>query len=332
MPELRITPVRSRCADLGVPIEDVATTINALVGGVRVGKYSSGARRVDVRLRLLADQRSRPEDIAGLKVRTWSGRLVPLSSLVTQEERPVLQAITRRDRERAITVYANVAPGQAQDRALRKVEELGRSLPVGTSIVLAGASVAYRESMSSLLFALLLGVVVAYMVLGSQFNSFLHPVTVLTVLPLSLVGAAAALWIGGMSLNMFSMIGLLLLLGIVKKNSIVLIDFANQLRERGRDALQAMLEAGPIRLRPILMTTTSTFVAALPPALQLGPGSEIRAPMAWAVIGGLLVSTALSLLVVPAFYVVADGLVERLRGLALPLGRRARGGVSEGGP
>ena len=310
MPELRVTPDRARCADLGVPIEDVATTLNALVGGVRVGKYSSDGRRVDVRLRLLADQRSRPEDLARLRVRAGNGQLVPLSALVTYEERPVLQAITRRDRERAITVFANVAPGRAQEDALAEVERLGRSMPVGTTLVLAGASVAYRDSMESLLFALVLGIVVAYMVLASQFNSFLHPVTVLTVLPLSLAGAAAALWLGGMSLNLFSMIGLLLLMGIVKKNSIILIDFANQVREDGLDATQAMLRAGPIRLRPILMTSTATFVAALPLALKLGPGSEIRAPMAWAVIGGLVVSTALSLLVVPAFYVVAD----RLRG------------------
>jgi hydrophobe/amphiphile efflux-1 (HAE1) family protein len=311
MPELRVIPDRARCADLGVPIEDVATTINALVGGVRAGKYSSGGRRVDVRLRLLAEQRSRPEDIAQLKVRTAQGALVPLASLVQAEERPVLQKITRRERERAITVFANVAPGKAQAEALAEVERLSRGMPVGTSLVLGGASVAYRESLSSLLFALVLGIVVAYMVLASQFNSFLDPVTVLTILPLSLAGAAAALWIGGMTLSMFSMIGLLLLMGIVKKNSIILVDFANQLRGRGLGAAQAMLEAGPVRLRPILMTTTATFMAALPPALALGPGAEIRAPMAYAVIGGLIVSTALSLLVVPAFYVVAEGLRRR---------------------
>jgi multidrug efflux pump subunit AcrB len=191
--------------------------------------------------------------------------------------------------------------------------------------VLAGQSVAYRESMGSLLFALVLGIIVAYMVLASQFNSFLHPVTVLTVLPLSLAGAAGALWLGGMSLNLFSMIGLLLLMGIVKKNSIILIDFANQLRETGVDATEAMLSAGPVRLRPILMTSMATFVAAVPPALQLGPGSEIRAPMAWAVIGGLVVSTALSLLVAPAFYVVAD----RLKGWVREHGRRAVVGRAE---
>ncbi len=144
------------------------------------------------------------------------------------------------------------------------------------------------------------------MVLASQFNSFLHPVTVLTILPLSVAGAAFALWVTGNTLNIFSMIGVLLLLGIVKKNSIILVDYANQLREGGADAMQAMLEAGPVRLRPILMTSIATLMAAIPPALGLGPGAEIRTPMALAVIGGLIVSTVLSLLVVPSFYVVAD--------------------------
>jgi hydrophobe/amphiphile efflux-1 (HAE1) family protein len=313
MPELRILPDRARAADLGVPIEDVATTLNSLVGGIRVGKYSSGGRRLDVRLRLLASQRTRPEDLARLRVRARSGELVPLSLLVTTEEKPALQAITRRDRERAITVFGNIAPGHSQDEALARVEELAKHMPAGYRAVLGGASVAFRESMSSLLFALALGIIVAYMVLASQFNSFLHPVTVLTILPLSIAGAAFALWIAGKSLNIFSMIGLLLLMGIVKKNSIILVDYANQARAEGLNARDAMLRAGPIRLRPILMTSVATLMAALPPALGLGSGSEIRTPMAIAVIGGLIVSTALSLLVVPAFYVTADRVASKVR-------------------
>ncbi len=314
MPELRILPDRARAADLGIPIEEVATTLNALVGGLRVGKYSSAGRRLDVRLRLLAAQRMRTEDLARLRVRSQSGGLVPLSLLVATEERPALQAITRRDRERAITVYGNVAPGHSQEEALAEVEKLSRDMPVGYRAVLGGASVAFRESMSSLLFALVLGIIVAYMVLASQFNSFLHPVTVLTILPLSIAGAAFALWMAGKSLNIFSMIGLLLLMGIVKKNSIILVDYANQARADGLGARDAMLRAGPIRLRPILMTSVATMMAALPPALGLGSGSEIRTPMAIAVIGGLIVSTVLSLLVVPAFYVTTDGLAAKLRG------------------
>ncbi|HUR82679.1 MAG TPA: efflux RND transporter permease subunit [Thermoanaerobaculia bacterium] len=313
MPELRIVPDRARAADLGVPVEDVATTINALVGGVRTGKYSSGGRRIDIRTRLLANQRTRPEDLARLRMRTASGDLVPLSSLVKEDERPALQSVTRRDRERAISVYGNVAPGKSQSDALAYVEQLSKTLPPGYRAVLGGSSVAFKESMSQLMFALVLGLVVAYMVLASQFNSFLHPVTVLSIIPLSIAGAAFALLVTGKTLNIFSMIGLLLLMGIAKKNSIILVDYAVQgRRERGLSAHDAMLHAGPTRLRPILMTTMATMMAAIPPALALGPGAETRGPMAVAIIGGLVISTALSLLVVPAFFVVADGVKTRL--------------------
>jgi len=306
MPELRVTPDRAMAADVGVSMDEVATTLNALVGGVRVGKYSAGSRRMDVRLKLLSAQRSRPEDISRLRVRARSGGLVPLSSLVTYEEQPALQAITRRDRERAITVFANIAPGHSQGEALRYVESLSRDLPVGNRVVLGGASVAFRESMSSLIFALFLGVAIAYMILASQFNSFKDPVTIITILPLSIAGAAIALLVTRQSLNIFSMIGILLLVGIVKKNSIILVDYANVFKAQGLGAREAMEKAGPIRLRPILMTATSTLMAAIPPSLGIGPGSEIRRPMAIAVIGGLVLSTFLSLVVVPAFYIVAD--------------------------
>jgi multidrug efflux pump len=306
MPELRVTPDRAVCADVGVSVDDVATTINALVGGIRVGKYSTGGRRLDVRLKLMAGQRSRPEDISRLRVRARNGDLIPLSSLVIFEEQAALQAITRRDRERAISVFANVAPGHSQSEALKLVEQMGKTLPVGNRIVLGGSSMAFRESMSSLLFAMFLGIAIAYMILASQFNSFKDPVTIITILPLSIAGAAFALLVARQSLNIFSMIGLLLLMGIVKKNSIILVDYANAFRNQGFSARESMEKAGPIRLRPILMTATATMMAAIPPALGIGSGSEIRMPMAIAVIGGLVLSTALSLIVVPAFYIVAD--------------------------
>ncbi|MHB8798437.1 MAG: efflux RND transporter permease subunit [Thermoanaerobaculia bacterium] len=313
MPELRIVPNRARAADLGISVENVATALNATLGGLRIGKYSTEGRRIDVRLRLLAGQRTRPEDLSRLRLRSNAGDLIPLSSLVTTEEVPALQAITRRDRERAITIYANVAPGMSQADVLKYVEGLGTDMPTGYRLVLGGASVAFRESMGDLVFALILGIGVAYMVLASQFNSFLHPVTVLSILPLSVAGASFALLATGRSLNIFSMIGLLLLMGIVKKNSIILVDYTNQLRERGLDTLNALLKAGPVRLRPILMTSIATMMAALPPALGLGAGSEIRAPMGVAVIGGLIVATALSLLVVPSFYLVTDRIRDRVK-------------------
>ncbi len=321
-PELRVTPDRAVASDVGVSMNDVATALNALVGGVRVGKYSSGGRRVDVQLKLLAGQRTRPEDLARLRVRSRAGRLIPLSSLVATEELPALQAITRRERERAISIYANVAPGSSQKEAIGFVQSLSKDLPTGTRIVLGGASVAFRDSMSSLLFALILGVAIAYMILASQFNSFKDPVTIITIIPLSIAGAALALLAAGKSLNIFSMIGLLLLIGIVMKNSIILVDYANAYKNQGFGPRESMEKAGPVRLRPILMTATATMMAAVPPALGLGSGSEIRTPMAIAIIGGLVLSTALSLLVVPAFYVVTEGKRGR---------KKARTGAAEVG-
>jgi multidrug efflux pump subunit AcrB len=167
--------------------------------------------------------------------------------------------------------------------------------------------------MSSLVFALFLGIAIAYMILASQFNSYKDPLTVITILPLSIAGAAFALLIAKQSLNIFSMIGLLLLMGIVKKNSIILVDYANAFRDKGFDARESMKRAGPIRLRPILMTATATMMAAIPPALGIGPGAEIRMPMAIAVIGGMVLSTILSLVVVPSFYVIADKVFKRRR-------------------
>jgi HAE1 family hydrophobic/amphiphilic exporter-1 len=164
----------------------------------------------------------------------------------------------------------------------------------------------FQESFQSLIFALVLGLVVAYMVLASQFNSFIHPFTVLLALPFSITGALISLWIGGQSLNIYSMIGIILLMGIAKKNSIILVDFTNQLREEGRPRQEALLEACPIRLRPILMTSVSTIAGAVPSALALGPGAETRIPMALAVIGGITVSTFMTLFVVPSAYSVLD--------------------------
>lgn len=165
--------------------------------------------------------------------------------------------------------------------------------------------------MMSLIFALVMGVVVAYMILASQFNHIIHPITVLLALPFSLVGAFWALLIANQSLSIFSFIGLLLLMGIVKKNSILLVDFTNQMRERGMNTYDAILTACPIRLRPIIMTSIATIAAAVPPALALGPGAETRIPMGVAIIGGILVLTLLTLFVVPAFYLVCDKLEQK---------------------
>src|SRR3954464_14875673 len=196
---------------------------------------------------------------------------------------------------------------------MAKVAELGKELPLGYRAAASGRASQLEGTTSGLFFALGIGILVAYMVLASQFNSFLHPATVLTILPLALSGAALGLVITGKTLNVFSMIGVLLLMGVVKKNSILLVEYANQVREHeGLGALEAMRKAGPLRLRPILMTTVATMMAAVPAVLGLGPGTETRSPMAAVVLGGLTLSTVLSLLVVPAFYVVTARIKDRL--------------------
>jgi multidrug efflux pump subunit AcrB len=311
-PELVVSPDRARATDVGVSVQDIATTVSSLVGGVVIGQYSNAGRRMDVNLRLTASQRSRPEDLSMMRVRSATGALIPLSAVVVTSQVAELQAINHADRERAITITGNVAAGHAQGEAITYVTSLASELPTGYRVVTSGQSSQFSDAMTSLVFALLVGILVAYMVLASQFNSFLHPITVLTILPLSVAGAFFALLIAGKTLNVFSMIGLLLLMGIVKKNSIILVDYATEIRHaENLDAKTAMLKAGPIRLRPILMTAVATLMAAVPSAMGLGPGSETRGPMADAVIGGLILSTALSLLVVPAFYVVADRLTGK---------------------
>jgi len=257
-----------------------------------------------VRVRLREQELDRIDQIKRLFVRNNRGERIPLVDVVQVREGKSLAQINRHDRQRSIKIFANVQTGKSQQEALAKAEAIAREvLPPDYKVRFVGGSQSFQESFASLWFVLLLGVIVAYMVLASQFNSFIHPVTVLMALPFSMSGAFLTLLAFGHSLNIFSFIGLILLMGIVKKNSILLVDFTNQVRERGGVTVRAaLLEACPIRLRPILMTSFATIAAALPLALAFGPGAELRAPMAIAVIGGVLVSTLLTLFVVPCVY------------------------------
>jgi HAE1 family hydrophobic/amphiphilic exporter-1 len=305
MPEVRIVPDRTKAANRGVSVQQIGQTINAVLGGVLAGYYTENGRRSEIQVKLdERDKRSYEDKIHSLYLRNNRGELVPLEDVVTVTEGASLQQITRKDRQRAITIYANVKSGADQSGALAIAEQIARkNLPEGYRYVTTGTSQTFQESFTSLIVALFLGIVVAYMVLGSQFNSFIDPITVLLALPFSLSGAFITLWLFGKSLNLYSMIGLLLLMGIVKKNSILLVDFTNHVRDRGeKDVTKALMEACPNRLRPIIMTSLATVVGALPAAVSIGPGAESREPMALAVIGGVIVSTVLTLIVVPCFY------------------------------
>ena len=303
-PELQVVPDRKKASEYGVSIATISQDVEAMIGGLLVGTYEKGGHRYDIRLKLedsLEDPRAK---VNGLFVRNNRGELTALSNLVTIQEKKSMVAIWRSNRERSITVYANVKTGESQQKALLAAQDLAhRILPPEYHITLTGSSQTFAESLQSLLWVLLLGIVVAYMVLASQFNSFIDPLSVLMALPFSVSGALMALFITHRSINIYSVIGLILLMGIVKKNSILLVDFTNQVREKGEPSVyKALLTACPIRLRPILMTSIATIAGALPAALAFGPGAESRNPMAIAVIGGVIFSTLLTLYVVPCFY------------------------------
>jgi hydrophobe/amphiphile efflux-1 (HAE1) family protein len=315
MPEVRIIPDREKTSESSVSMQTIGDTINAAVGGLRVAKFTQGDRRYDVRIRLEKEQRQDPSEIGDLLIRTQYGELLPLRNLAKIEVVPTLQTVTRRMRQRSISIFGNVSSQSSQAEALKIIDKVCKEvLPEGYQYFLSGGTQTLAESIGGFLFVLFLGIVVAYMVLASQFNSFIHPVTVLLALPFGVSGALLALYLAhmlesvfhlhlGASLNLYSGIGLILLMGIVKKNSILLVEFTNKKRyEEGMPLREAILEAAPIRLRPILMTSCATMAAAVPPMLALGPGAESRIPMAIAVFGGVFVSTLLTLFVVPCAY------------------------------
>ncbi|MEY4631360.1 MAG: hypothetical protein RIQ81_1480 [Pseudomonadota bacterium] len=309
--EVHVVPDRQKAALRGVSASDIGETVGALFGGAVAGSFSGGGHRYDIRVRLVSADRSSADDLKKVLLRNNRGELVPLGEVAQIKVEKGLTSITRQDRERAVSVYANLAPKVSQADVIRKLQaDISASLPEGYRLVPGGSSESFSEALSGLVFALLLGIAVAYMVLASQFNSFIHPVTVLLALPFSITGALAGLLVTGQSINIYSAIGIILLTGIVKKNSILLVDFTNQRRSEGLGVHKALIEACPTRLRPILMTSFSTIVAAVPAALTFGPGAESRAPMAVAVIGGVLVSTVMTLLVVPCFYSFLPGRPE----------------------
>ncbi len=327
MPEARIIPDRAKAYSRGVTIGNIANTIGAMAGSLKVGRYTDASgHRDDVRLKLEDSYNQSPNDIKRIYVRNNRGEMIPLSDVVDVENKSSLLTISRYNRERAVTIFGNLAAGKSQKEVQSFIEKLGKEmLPVGYHIELSGNSQAFQESFQSLLVALILGIFVAYMVLGAQFNSFIHPFTVLLALPFSVTGAFLALRLTGMSLNIYSLIGILLLMGIVKKNSILLVDFTNIRRRAGLGVREALLEACPLRLRPILMTSVATVAAAIPAALAFGPGAETTRPMAVVVIGGVTTSTLLTLLVVPCAYHLLsrfestkheEGLTEALKELA----------------
>ncbi len=314
-PEIRTFIDRDKAADLGIDVASIAEAVNFLIGGeVEITKFKDEerGRRYDVRARLNPGDRVDPQDMGKLYVRAKDGNLVDLSNLVRLQEGGGPSIINRVDRQRAITLFANLEEkplGTAKDE-LDAISS--RVLTAEYSGRYKGMADTMGESFQYLMFALALGIIMAYMILAAQFESFTHPLTVLLSMPLALIGAFGALLIFGKTLNIFSFIGLILLMGLVKKNAILLVDYTNVLRARGLSRREALLEAGPVRLRPILMTTFAMIFGMMPIAIGIGEGAETRSPMALATIGGLLTSLVLTLIVVPVAYDVLGDLQERL--------------------
>jgi len=320
MPEVQIVPDREQLAKHGVLLGTITNALNVMIGGqILTGTtlYPKGNHRYEIEVRLKPGQREKDTDLNEVRVRNSNGETIPLSKITRSQIKPSLTQISRLNRQRAVTIYANMAPGHSQKEAMAEVARLAKAtLPQEYVANMIGSSEAMKKTGLSLIFAMVLGFLVSYMVLASQFNSFIHPVTVLMALPFSFSGALVALLIAHQSINMYSFLGFILLMGIVKKNSILLVDYTNQVRREGLPVRAALLKACPVRLRPILMTSAATVAGALPEALSFGPGSEVVAPMAVALIGGVIASTLLTLFVVPCVYSIVAKL-ERTEAAAV---------------
>jgi multidrug efflux pump len=312
-PELRIHIDRNKAAALGISAADVANTLRILLGGDDVTKFKRGNERYDVIVQLQGGDRVRPEQLSQIYARTRSGTLVQLANLVDVEEGVGPSSLNHYNRRRSVIIDANLQ-GKPLGTAIDEMNALARAiLPAGFTTAVAGESKDFEESFSSLTFAFVLATVAVYLVLAGQFESFVHPFTILLALPLAIFGAFLALAPLGMTLNIYSFIGLVMLVGLVTKNSILLVDYTNTLRESGMEMRDAVLRAGAVRLRPILMTAVSTLIGILPVAIGLGAGAESRRPLGVAVAGGITASTLLTLFVVPVFYTLVDDGLAKLR-------------------
>ena len=310
-PEMRITVDRERAADLGVSVDTLSSTMRTLVGGEEVSKFKDGDEQFSVRLRLDERFRNDPHTMGDIFVPASGGRMVRLTDVAHLTMGSAPGSIDRFNRMRQISVNANldrlkVTLGDAIGQAREKVGELG--LKAGYQVTFGGSARTLSQAGNDFMLAIVLSILFIYMVLASQFNSFIHPLTIMTSLPLSLPAGLLALMAFGMTINVYSAIGLMMLFGVVKKNSILQVDYTNTLREANMDRHQAMIQANRVRLRPILMTTIAIVAGMLPIAFGRGAGSGSRASMAVTIIGGQVLCLLLTLLITPVVYSYFDGL------------------------
>jgi multidrug efflux pump len=307
-PQLRVDIDRDKASTLGISMATIGGTLETLLGGRDVTRYKREGKQYDVVLQMEDDKRRQPNDLTSIYVRSRSGELVQLSNLVKLEETVTPKELNHFNKFRAAIINGNVGPGASLGEALDYIDKVvAEELPKSVGTDLDGASREFRETGEEMLMTLVLALVFIYLVLSAQFESFVGPLVIMLTVPLGFAGAVLAMWLNakfgtGGTLNIYSRIGLVMLVGLITKNGILIVEFANQLRRKGMERLEAIIEASSLRLRPILMTALATVLGAVPLALSSGAGAEARAAIGWVIVGGMSVGTLLTLFIIPVFY------------------------------
>ena len=305
-PAVEVEIDRNRVADLGLDVSVIGRTLQTLLGGRNVSTFQIGSEQYDVTVALPPSERTSPETLANIFVRGKSGEMVQLSNIVKAKVQVTPRDLRHFNQLRAITIQANLAPGYTLGEAIAAVNQAAAEvLPSGTVTDLTGQAREFRDASSNLLLVFVMALAFIYLVLAAQFESFRDPLLIMVSVPLSMTGALAALWFTGGTLNVYSQIGLVTLIGLITKHGILIVDFTNRLQLEGTPRLQAIIEASRLRLRPILMTTAAMILGAVPLALAEGAGAESRQQIGWVIVGGMSLGTLLTLFVVPCIYAVA---------------------------
>lgn len=302
-PQLKVALDRQRVSDLGLSVDVIGRTLESLLGGRQVTRFNQNGEQYDVVVQVAGEDRSTPQDLQTIYTRGRKGEIVQLSSVVSVEETVAPKELNRFNQLRASTITATPAPGYSLGDSLTALEQAAaRVLPATVQLDYSGQSREFKQSGSSILVVFVLALGFIYLVLAAQFESFVDPLVIMFSVPLSITGALAALYFTGGTLSVYSQIGLVTLIGLITKHGILIVEFANQLRESGRDMRDALLEASALRLRPILMTTGAMVLGAIPLAIAEGAGAESRSQIGWVIVGGMSFGTLLTLFVVPVAY------------------------------
>lgn len=332
LPQLSITIDRARAATLGVDAQAIGDALQVMFGSLQVTRYVDRGEEYDVILQGLTEDRRRADDLINVFVRTQGGELIPLSSVVKLDEEGTVREFGRLDRLAAITLEAGLADGVSLGDALTQLEEIAaETLPGEAQIGYKGEALELQETGGSLYLILALVLVLMFFVLAGQFESFIHPLIILTSVPMALAGGLGTMWLAGLTLNIYTQIALILLVGLVAKNAILLVEFANQLRSGGKEPRDAMIDAAGLRLRPILMTSVATIIGAVPLMLETGAGAEARFTIGLVTLGGLTVGTLLTLFLVPTAYIMLGRYTSAPDALVREVARQAEENPDEEG-